>query len=79
MSGNEPAGGAAPGTADACLSNGAAASSTSRHPRQDPPPLEQHFLANDVVVCFQRPRVELIIGVWQGPGCIAQLRREARP
>lgn len=44
-------------------------------PRPALPPIEVHDpIADDKLIWFERSRVELLTGVWQGPGTIAKLR-----
>jgi hypothetical protein len=54
----------------------AAEDSPHRAALQDPPPREHHHpLPDDKLVLFELPAVWRLVGVWQGPGTIAQLRR----
>jgi hypothetical protein len=49
-------------------------------PQAQEQPLERHEpLADDKRQLFAVPAVYRLRGVWQGPGTIAQLRREAQP
>ena len=52
--------------------------SRRRPPRPDPPPIEVHILADDVVVEHEVPAIELLQGRAQGPGRLGDLMRSAR-
>jgi hypothetical protein len=44
------------------------------------PPREVHDpIADDKIALFEVAQVRRLVGVWQGPGSIAQLSRGARP
>jgi hypothetical protein len=43
------------------------------------PPIEVHFLADDVIVWHEVPAIELLCGHAQGPGRLGDLMRAARP
>jgi hypothetical protein len=40
-------------------------------------PLERHVVPDDKLVLFELAPVHRLAGTWQGPGTLAQLRREA--
>jgi hypothetical protein len=47
---------------------------------QDVPPREHHDpIADDKLVLFEVAPLRRLVGVWQGPGTIAELSRMARP
>jgi hypothetical protein len=41
-------------------------------------PVERHTIPDDKVIWFELPAIRRLVGIWQGPGCIAQLRLARR-
>jgi hypothetical protein len=43
------------------------------------PPLERHIIPDDKRILFAVAPVHRLVGTWQGPGSIAEMRQRARP
>jgi hypothetical protein len=71
--------GAAPGAAVISLDETIAAKNSVNPVTGQGCPVERHDpLPTDKLIWHAVPRLQLLVGTWQGPGSIAQLRRRAR-
>jgi hypothetical protein len=53
-----------------------AATDSAALARRQPSPIERHVpLPDDKVVLAELVRAHCLVGIWQGPGCIAEMRR----